>query len=416
MVKNQNFQTLKGFRDFLGEEAQKRQWLIQKIQNTFERFGFEPLESPVLEYEELLMGKYGTEADKLIYRFEDKGGRRVAMRYDQTVPAARIISQYKQQLIFPYKKYQIQLVWRADKPQKGRYREFLQCDADIVGSSSLFSDAEILAVYFNIYKDIGVNLKLKINDRKQLIDVIKQQGIEDAMVFSVIQSIDKMDKKTPEDITQELLKKGLHENTIKGLFEKLQSVQPTESLQRIQDVAIKLGVQNDCIQFTPTLARGLDYYTGMIFEGYIPEYEGGSVGGGGRYDNLIKDLVGVDMPAVGFGLGFDRTFEAADQLGKIPSRKSSSKALVTIFSPDLFEKSLEITQRLRNSNINVECSLDDTIQLDKQLKYADRKGIPYVIIIGPEEAKQNKLILKDMKSGEQETLTVEELAEKLKKN
>jgi histidyl-tRNA synthetase len=192
---NQEMQTLKGFRDFIGYDAQKRMWLIEKIRGVFSAFGFEPLETPVLEYASLLLGKYGDEAEKLIYMFEDRGGRKVAMRYDQTVPTARIISQYQNTLIFPYKRYQIQPVWRADKPQKGRYREFFQCDADIIGSTSYIADAEILAVYYAIYEAIGLtSIKIQVNDRQQLIQTVKAAGAEDDNVLSIIQTIDKIKK------------------------------------------------------------------------------------------------------------------------------------------------------------------------------------------------------------------------------
>ncbi len=200
-MSNNQSQPLKGFRDFIGIEARKREWLVWSISNTFKRFGFEPMGSPALEYESLLLGKYGDEAEKLIYRFEDNGGRKVALRYDQTVPTARIIARFQNEITFPYRRYQIQPVWRADKPQRGRYRELIQCDADIVGIDSEIADAEILAVYYAIYADIGIpSLVLQFNDRKQLITTIKEAGVDDSKINTAIQTIDKLDKKSRSEV------------------------------------------------------------------------------------------------------------------------------------------------------------------------------------------------------------------------
>lgn len=404
-------QTLKGFRDFLGQDARKRAWLREKIRIAFEKFGFEPLETPTLEYESLLLGKYGAEADKLIYGFEDRGGRRIALRYDQTVPTARIIAQYKNQLIFPYKRYQIQNVWRADKPQKGRFREFTQCDADIIGSTSLMTDAEILAIYASIYLEIGItSIKIKINDRQQLIENILNAEITQDQVFTVIQTIDKLDKKSREDVLKELEEKGIAIKKGTALLNSLDECVMSATLKTILDYVKAMGIDENIFEFTPTLARGLDYYTGLIFEGIIPEYGVGSVGGGGRYDNLIKDLVGVEMPAVGFGLGFDRTLEAAEELGKIPDFKGSSRFLVTVFSPELVNISLEVTDLLRKQGIATECYLESNKKLNMQLKYANEKKIPFVIIIGPDEAEKRVVKVKDMADREEREISMDALS------
>jgi histidyl-tRNA synthetase len=401
-------QTLKGFRDFLGADARKRRWLMDKIRVVFERFGFEPLETPTLEYESLLLGKYGAEADKLIFGFEDRGGRRVALRYDQTVPTARIVAQYRNQLTLPYKRYQIQPVWRADKPQKGRYREFTQCDADIIGSNSRLADAEILAIYASIYLEIAISsIKIKVNDRQQLITTIKNTGVSEEQVFNTIQTIDKLDKKTQEEVIEELVSKGLEKEKAHQLIQQLNTGTMSESLQSIIDQAVQLGIPRDVFVYSPTLARGLDYYTGMIFEGIIPEYTVGSVGGGGRYDNLINDLVGVDMPAVGFGLGFDRTLEAAQELGKIPDFKASAQVLVTVM-PEYEAYSLKAAAQLRKAGISSEIFLEDK-KLDKQMKYALAKGIPCIMFIGDNEVKQNLVKLKDLETREEKEVEIEEV-------
>lgn len=398
---NDPVQTLKGFRDFTGTEARKRLWLITKIRSVMERFGFEPLETPALEYESLLMGKYGDEADKLIYSFEDKGKRRVALRYDQTVPTARIMAQYRD-LPLPFKRYQIQPVWRADKPQQGRYREFLQCDADIIGSPSELADAEIIALYISIYKEIGVkSLQVKVNDRSSLIQTLLNCGIQDAMIPAVIQTIDKLDKKSQEEVRAELLQKGISADSVETVFDSLNEQKEPESITKLRTLLNAYSIDNEQIIYSSTLARGLDYYTGIIFEGVIPEYTVGSVGGGGRYDKLLNELVGVDLPAAGFGLGFDRTLEAAEQLSLMPAFDASAEVLVTIFSPELTEESIKTTAELRKKGIRTTLYPDEKKALDKQLKYANRMLIPYVLIIGPEEKEKNQVKLKNMKTGEQ---------------
>lgn len=403
-------QTLKGFRDFLGSDARQRMWLKTKIATVFERFGFEPLETPTLEYESLLLGKYGAEADKLIYGFEDRGGRRVALRYDQTVPTARIVAQYKNKLIFPYKRYQIQNVWRADKPQKGRYREFTQCDADSIGSTSPMADAEILAVYASIYLEIGISsIKIKINDRSSLIDQIRSSGIHNELVFSVIQTIDKLDKKTEQEVIEELISKSIPKIQAKRLISTLNQSAMPENLSQILASVKAMGVNPNIFVYSPSLARGLDYYTGLIFEGIIPEYPVGSVGGGGRYDNLINDLVGIKVPAVGFGLGFDRTLEAAQQLDKMPKFASNAEVFVTIFQPELTNRALQLVTMLRNQNIPTEAPLDPNMKLEQQLKYANAKNIPFVIILGPNEVEKGIVKIKNMIAREEKEIGIENL-------
>ncbi len=399
-------QTLKGFRDFIGNEEKKRQWLVEKIRAVFERFGFEPLETPALEYESLLLGKYGDEADKLIFGFEDRGGRKVALRYDQTIPLARVISQNQNTFALPYKRYQMQPVWRADKPQKGRYREFLQCDADIVGMTSVGADGEILALFYEVYKTLGLEkIKIKFNDRQQLVESLMTSGVANEQVFTVIQSLDKLDKKSEEEVIEELTKKNISLATAKTVFANIKNLEEPRELRIIRDIAQKMGVPKEILEFTPTLSRGLNYYTGMIFEGVIEGYDGGSVGGGGRYNNLLKDLVNVDMPAVGLSVGFDRTLEALEQLNKVPSVDSLTKVLVTIFSLELADASLKLTNQLRDADINAEIYLDAEKKLDTQLKYADKKQIPYVIVLGPDEVKKNTVILKSMKENKQEEIS-----------
>jgi histidyl-tRNA synthetase len=415
---NQQTQPPKGFRDFLPNEKRKRDFVTAKVKEVFEKFGFEPLETPTLEYADILLGKYGKEADKLVYTFEDRGGRSLGLRYDQTVPTARVLAEYAFQIPTGFRRYQIQNVFRADKPQKGRFREFTQCDIDIFGSTSPLADAEILSCTYLAYKNVGFpNVKLKINDRQTLIGNNKQFETETINVFSIIQSIDKLDKQSEEEIIKELVSKGLSNENAKKCIELLSQTKLTDNLSQIIDAAIKLGIPKEKIIFDPKLARGLDYYTGMIFEVSVPEYGPNSLGGGGRYDNLIKSLGGPDTPAVGIAFGFDRMVEAADELKLIPNKNLGTKILVTIFSQDLQNNSLEITRALREKNIPTEIYPDENARLDKQLKYADRKGIPFAIIIGPEEAEKKTFTLKNLVNKSQKSYSsLEELIEEVKQN
>ena len=406
----QNVQTLKGFRDFLPQEKKVRNFVENTITETFEVFGFQPIQTPTLEYASLLLGKYGSEADKLVYSFEDQGGRKIALRYDQTVPTTRVLSQYQNELPKYFRRYQIQSVFRADKPQKGRFREFTQCDCDIFESNSTIVDAELLAVYYTVYQNLGLqSIQLLVNDRTTLIETISQFSTETVSVTTIIQAIDKLDKLSTQAVVLELVKKGLSEANAQAVLEKITTVQMSETLQKTVEQAVALGVNKDAIIFTPTLARGLDYYTGMIFEGKIPEYSGGSVGGGGRYDNLIGELCGRDVQASGFAIGFDRTVEAVVELGLVAeTTKNSSQVLVTLFDDSLTLESLRIAKILRDNKIKTEV-YPVADKIGKQLKLANQKNIPFVVMLGADEVSQEKVKLKNMISGEQELLSVADL-------
>lgn len=405
---NQTIQTLKGFRDFLPAEARKRQYVIEKLKTVFESFGFEPLETPVLEYEEILLGKYGEEGDKLMYRFTDNGERRVAMRYDQTVPLARVAAQYATTgvITLPFKRYQIQNVWRAENTQKGRYREFLQCDIDSLGSESTLADAEIIAVTAACFTTLGFkNFKVLINDRKVFEDLNPR----------AITVIDKLKKIGVDGVIAELVEKKLAESAeqAKEILERITSKTPTPQLEAIIKYAQELGINENNLVFEPTLARGLDYYTGLILEIETPDYPFGSLAGGGRYDNLVGMFSKDKIPAVGLAFGFDRTVEAMEALKLFPEELSGSKVLVTIFSAELVKESLAISSQLRSNNISSEIYLDENTKMEKQLKYADKKGIPYVAIIGPDEAAKNEVTIKDLKNRTQKTISITEAVKEL---
>ena len=381
--------TLKGFRDFLPKSARKRQYVLETLKRVFESYGFEPLETPALEYEEILVGKYGAEGDKLMYRFTDNGDRKVAMRYDQTVPLARVVAQYQNELPIPFKRYQIQNVWRAENTQRGRYREFLQVDADIVGTYSPLADAEVISAVIKCLKVLGFkNFKINVNDRENFANIDQ----------SAILTIDKLKKIGRDGVLKELQGKGLPTSALDEVLNK----KINDKLKDVLDV-----VKDERVVFDPALARGLDYYTGLIFEVEIEGYDVGSIAGGGRYDDLVGMFAGRQIPAVGFAFGFDRLIEAMETLNLFPTNLYTSKVLVAFVSSGLQEKALKIADELRNKKINCEVYLED-VNLEKQLKYADKKQIPYVVIIN-----DKGLVMKNMNERTQEELTLEQILKSL---
>ena len=394
-------QTLKGFRDFLPLEARKRQYVIDKIRGVFESYGFEPLETPALEFKEILTGKYGEE-EKLIYDFKTRGGDEVALRYDQTVPLARVIAQYQNVLPLPFKRYQIQNVWRGENTQKGRYREFLQCDADIVDSPSLVADAEIIKLVLSIYEALGLDVKIKINDRKNFENLDKK----------IVSAIDKLEKIGESSVLSEMIEKGMNQAEAEKVLSVLAGKPQTQSIKTVFGFLKDMGVDTANVIYEPSLARGLDYYTGIIFETVI-EGSTGSICSGGRYDNLIENFTGRPVPAVGFGLGLDRTIEVLEAKNLLPAFDSNAKVLVSIFSTELGKESIKTADEFRKKGINTELWLDAADKLERQLKYAGLKNIPYVAIIGPDEVKNKTVTLKDLKTGEQTTATLDETVKTL---
>lgn len=396
--------TLKGFRDFLPDKASRREYVKKILKESFSVFGFEPLETPSLEYEEILLGKYGEEGDKLMYRFEDNGGRKVALRYDQTVPLARVIAQFQNEIPFPFKRYQMQNVWRAENTQKGRFREFMQCDIDTIGSASALADAEIIACAYDAYTALGFDdITFLINDRLIFNEVT--QG--------TITSIDKLKKVGRQRVVEELVERGEYDSSEKAkeILIKIEQSEPTPWIQQVIDDAKRLGVPEQAMQFSPTLARGLDYYTSTITEATVPSYEVGSLGGGGRYDKLIGLFSNKAIPAVGFAFGFDRVIEAMDDLGLFPEELTHIKALVTVFSDELKETSLKAVRILRLGDIPTDIYLEENQKMEKQIKYALKKQIPYIVIIGPDEKAKGVASVKNLKTGLQTTILLENLAE-----
>ncbi len=401
-VKKITPQILKGFRDFLPIEAMKRQYVVNIIRKIFELYGFEPLETPAIEYLEVFTGNIG-EDEKLFYKFEDTGGRKVALRYDQTVPTCRLIAQYPNKITMPFKRYQIQTVWRAEKPQKGRYREFLQCDADIFGVDDRASDGETVALTVEIFKNLGF---------KKPVAIINDRALYKDIPYKAIVAIDKLEKIGKEGVVNELIKKGYSSEEAKELLDKVASLKPNEDLKIIFQFLDDYGMKEN-YQFKPTLARSFSYSTGTIWEIIVDEFDSGSLAGCERFDSLVSRFSNQNVPAVGFAIGFDRTVLAMEELGLFPDIKTTTKVLVTIFEKTLLNQSQNITQFLRKNKINTDLYSDPNLKLDKQLKYANKKSIPYVVIIGPEEVAKGVVVLKDMKTGEQLKLTQEELVNKL---
>lgn len=392
-------QTLKGFRDFLASDIKKREYVLNTFKKVFKSYGFEPLETPSLEYEEVLGGKYGDEGEKLMYKFKDLGDRNVALRYDQTVPLARVIASYQNEIPLPFKRYQIQNVFRAENTQKGRYREFLQVDVDTVGTYSPLADAEILSLVYASYTSLGLDIKILVNDRTKLA------GIDN----KYLSSIDKFGKIDEKDIIKEMESKGLNNNEARSTFAQIKNMPEPEKVKEIKNTFVLMGNPENIIEYRSVLVRGLSYYTGLIFEVVLKNQENTlSLGGGGRYDNLIGIFANKDIPAVGFSFGFDRLMEAMDELDLFPKNLNGNNVFVAFSNSELQKKALEITSQLRSKEINAEYYLEDA-SLEKQLKYADKKQIPYSVIV-----EEKNLILKNMKKRTQENLSLEEIVKKLK--
>lgn len=417
--KNIKPQTLKGFRDFLPAEMRVRNYVLGVFRDVFESFGFEPLETPSLEYASTLMGKYGGEADRLVYSFTDRGDREVAMPYDLTVPTARVLASYQNKIPLPFKRYQIQRVWRAEKPQKGRYREILQCDIDTFGISSPLADAEIVAVTYTILKKLGFGkFTININSRQILSSLLQEMETEVGSRFKNFEKeffriVDKLDKQTKEKVAAEFKEKGFVVDLNLWLDKLEREAKPDRNLEQIIDLAKQLGVNEKNLKFVPTLVRGLDYYTGAIFEATVEEPKIGSITGGGRYDNLVAQLGGPETPAVGTTIGLDRICDAISELGLLEEKlQPPTQVLITIFSPEYQANSLELATKLRAEGIRTETYLDPEAKLDKQLKYADKKGIPLVVILGPEEVEKGVITLRNMETGEQKTGTLDKLLQR----
>lgn len=410
----QIIQTLKGFRDFLPDSMRVRNYVTTLFEQVFQSFGFQPIETPTLEYASTLMGKNGNEADKLVYTFTDKGGRQVGLRYDLTVPISKVLSIYQKQINLPLKRYQIQPVWRADKPQKSRYREFTQCDIDTFGTTSPIADAEIVAIIYTCLSKLDFSdFTIRINSRKVLFDLLDSSGIKKDQK-SVLQTLDKMTKIGIKGVTQELVDKGFSKAKADSILTQIKSIKPNQNLTNVFDAIADFGIPKSFYKFDPTLVRGLDYYTGTIFETYVTQPVIGSITGGGRYDNLIEDLGGPDTPAVGTTLGLDRIVDCIIDQNLLPSvtQVSTTKVLVTVFDESTQTNSVQIASKLTKLNIN-SFLYPQADKLSKQFKYASAEKIPFVLVLGPDEIKNNTVTLKNMQTGKQQTIKPKQLTDLL---
>lgn len=401
---------LKGFRDYLPDEQMARKKIITKISEVFERFGFAPIDTPALEYYKLLGGKYGEEGEKLMYKFKDQGGRMVALRYDLTVPLARVIAN-NPDLPKPFKRYQIAPVWRAENPQKGRYREFMQCDADIVGSDSLISDAEVVATFAATFKALEIgDVIVKFNDRRLIDQVLDKLKVATSKRINFLRILDKLEKVGKKETLQNLGKAGFTPNLLTEYESGMKSA-GMEFVEKIESLLGSFGVGN--VKFDPYLARGLDYYTGTIFEFVLKEKpEFGSIAGGGRYDNLIKDNKGQIVPAVGCSIGLDRMLAALSEMGVI-APQTAAEVLVMNLDKSLTAEYLNIAKNLRDAGIDCEFYYE-AAKLDKQFKYAEAKNIKLAVIYGPNESKKRKVNLKDLEQKEQRTVDLDDLITEVK--
>ena len=441
-----------GTRDFGAETVRKRNYIFEIIRNAFELYGFQPLETPAMENLETLMGKYGEEGDKLIFKilnnglgdpkkieksrtaFEnvlagknDDGITERALKYDLTIPFARYVAMNQGQLTMPFKRYQMQPVWRADRPQKGRYREFYQCDADVVGSYSLLNEVELANIYADVFQKLGIEVEIKLNNRKILSGLAEACGGLEKMTDITI-AIDKLDKIGAEKVKEELIQRGLNENQwtiiekylsiegtnaekleqISSLLDKSESAKKgIEDLKFILQYQTEFNLQESYIDFT--LARGLNYYTGTIFEVKAKNVQMGSIGGGGRYDDLTG-LFGVPgIAGVGISFGVDRIYDVMEELKLFPEKVHIGTQVLFFNCGEAESKvSFGLMNELRKKGIRAELYHEST-KFDKQFKYAEKRNISFVVIIGSKELEQNSCVVKDIIKGEQKTITQKEL-------
>lgn len=428
----------KGTRDFSPLEMARRNYIFNTIQSVFSLYGFQQIETPAMENIGTLMGKYGEEGDKLLFRIQNSGEKSASapekgLRYDLTVPFARYVVQHRENIQFPFKRYQIQPVWRADRPQKGRYREFYQCDVDVIGTNSLVCELELIQIVEEVYRRLGINVCLHINNRKVLAGIAEIIG-QPEKIIDITVAIDKLDKIGIENVNKELTEKGLPQEAIEALqpilhlsgttADKLVALrtilasseigtQGVDELDQlfalIQGAEVKLNIELDLC-----LARGLNYYTGAIFEVKALDVQMGSITGGGRYDNLTGIFGMPNVSGVGISFGADRIYDVLTELNLYPaSLQSSTQLLFATFGQEELTYALSWAKALREQKIAVEVYPEPT-KMKKQMGYADTKQIPFVAIVGGDEMAQNKVMLKNMLSGEQKLVSIEEIVAEVK--
>ena len=447
----------KGTRDFTPEQVAKRNYIFHTIQKQFELYGFQPIETPSFENSDTLMGKYGDEGDRLIFKILNSGDflnkvndalyaskdsnaitskiSEKALRYDLTVPFARYVVQHQNEIEFPFKRYQMQPVWRADRPQKGRFREFYQCDADVVGSTSLWQEVEFVQLYDAVFTALKLEgVTIKINNRKILSGIAEVIGASDKLIDFTV-ALDKLDKIGEEKVKEEMLDKGISKEgiaklqplfTLSGSFsaqvEQLKTIlnasedgiKGIEELEFIDKAITELGLQTATLQLDVTLARGLNYYTGAIFEVSAPkQVQMGSIGGGGRYDDLTGIFGLRDVSGVGISFGLDRIYLVLEELNLFPETVAKNIDVLFInFGETEALFCLKAIKQLRLNSVNAEL-YPDAAKMKKQMNHANKRHIPFVVLVGEEELKSDSYTLKHMRSGEQETVTLKDLISKL---
>lgn len=447
-------------RDFLPEDVRKREYVIGVIKNVYERYGFEPLETPAAENIETLMGKYGEEGNQLIFKIlkrgvhEGSGEADLALRYDLTVPLARVVAEYRDRLPKFFKRYQIQPVWRADRPARGRFREFYQCDVDVLGSRSMVVEAEICAAASEVLAKLGFHdFCVRLNHRKALTGILAVAGVPLDQHDTALISLDKLDKIGIDGVRNEFIARGVDKiagDRLLSFFSDLRALERAaeiaaedkavlalnkavlgrivefvgdnelgargvDELQQIINFAAATGI-SDRLKIDPTLARGLSYYTGAIMEINVKDLAG-SLGGGGRYDNLVGMFLGQEIPACGFSLGLERILVVMDERKKFPPEMSSSPAdvMVAIWSEQSISDSIALAQEIRSAGLRVDL-YPEADKLGKQFKYASSLGVAFVAVIGEEEAAKGQVALKNMRTGEQQAVLRNELAEVVKRS
>jgi len=450
-------QPARGMRDFLPADVRKREYVIGVIKQVYERYGFEPLETPAVENIETLMGKYGEEGNQLIFKIlkrgehEKSGQADLALRYDLTVPLARVVAQYQNELPKFFKRYQIQPVWRADRPARGRFREFYQCDVDVLGSKSMVVEAELIGAASDALIALGFNdFVIRVNHRQVLTGILDQAGVPPDKQGDALIALDKMDKAGAEGVARELNVRGIIGGAAVKLMRFFEGLAGAEHAAGFADLgepgAVRAAVNADAlgrlvefigahetgsrgvdelrqilrlarasglekrIKLDPTLARGLSYYTGAIIEISVADL-GGSLGGGGRYDNLVGMFLGKDIPACGFSLGLERIIVVMTERGMFPAELASSPAdaMVTIWNEQSFCESLALATELRGQGLRVDL-YPEADKMGKQFKYASSRGVPFVAIIGDDERLRREVAIKDMRSGEQQSVKRDDLA------
>ncbi|MEM1119920.1 MAG: histidine--tRNA ligase [Bacteroidota bacterium] len=439
----------KGTRDFSPEQVSKRNYIFDTIKKVFIKYGYQPIETPVMENLSTLTGKYGEEGDKLLFKVLNNGDflrkadkqalanedstklipsiSKRGLRYDLTVPFARFVVMHQNEIAFPFKRYQIQPVWRADRPQKGRYQEFYQCDVDVVGSDSLMYEAELVQIYDEVFANLGINTTIKVNNRKVLFGIAEAAGIADQFMTMTV-AIDKLDKIGIEGVRKELANRGIAETAIQKIEEILavRALAPLKELFQNSPTGLK-GIEElekfhnyfdtkkptNEVVFDITLARGLSYYTGCIFEVKAKDVEMGSIGGGGRYDDLTGNFGLKNVSGVGVSFGAARIFDVMEELDLFPKERGDSLKLLFVAFDDAAHKyAFNCLNQVRAAGINADLYPSPT-KMKKQMKYANDRNVPLVAVVGSNEMEAGKVQLKNMETGAQTLMTVEEVIEQL---